>query len=449
MRFQYKTCNLKDCETESHGRDKYSMTGCVMSGAWRSLQALKDDIAVIIHGARGCNNSFKLDYMDGASKTFNVDLNEHDVIFGGEQKLRQAILDIDTEYSPNLIVVLTSCCSELIGDDVDAVIAGVSSIINAKIFSLNTGGMSGKQQYEGQNAANLGLAKALMREQDIQKNTVNYLGYYFQWDYREGRDICELKRLLERINIRLLNVFTSGMSAKNIEESPCASLNIVRCPHSTHKLATYMAERFNTPYIFPAMPIGKENTTKFLLEVAEYFNFTREAQNIVLEESKLVDEVYAKVNPYIKGKKVAVCVGASRTPFLVNFLSEIGLDVKLICYYRTWDTADSTVQNKFGSTMEILKPVIDQYDVDADVLLYSNNDDLFHLFRENEFDLIFDARFNKRVIEGLMGSKFMESMNSVQPFMGYEGAKFTSMQIAKLLNNNFNKKYRRFLTVSS
>lgn len=53
--------------------------------------------------------------------SFSTDLQERDVIFGGEKKLEEAIDEIVKTYLPKVKFVYSTCIVGIIGDDIEAV----------------------------------------------------------------------------------------------------------------------------------------------------------------------------------------------------------------------------------------------------------------------------------------------------------------------------------------
>ncbi len=143
--------NINDVSVQSYcGTDNVNY-GCSMRGAWRSLQCMKDDVAIVIHGPKGCNNEFKLDYVGGVARTYCTNMNEKDVITGGLSKLKKLLFELNDIEKISLIVILTTCTSELIGEDIDGLVSKIKSKISKKCLVLHTSGISGMAQSDGHN----------------------------------------------------------------------------------------------------------------------------------------------------------------------------------------------------------------------------------------------------------------------------------------------------------
>ena len=52
---------------------------------------------------------------------FTTDINELDVIYGGEKRLFKSVREIIEKYDPPAVFVYQTCVTELIGDDIEAV----------------------------------------------------------------------------------------------------------------------------------------------------------------------------------------------------------------------------------------------------------------------------------------------------------------------------------------
>ena len=63
----------------------------------------------------------------------NTNLDDSDVVNGGEKKLREAVLYAESEFRPDAIIVVNSCVPAIIGDDIDSILGELQSQVTAKI----------------------------------------------------------------------------------------------------------------------------------------------------------------------------------------------------------------------------------------------------------------------------------------------------------------------------
>src|SRR6516225_10979785 len=100
--------------------------GCAFDGAKIALQPVVD-VAHLVHGPiacegnswdnRGAKSSGSRLYRSG----FTTDINETDVVFGGEKRLYKSIKEIIDKYNPPAVFVYQTCIPAMIGDDINSV----------------------------------------------------------------------------------------------------------------------------------------------------------------------------------------------------------------------------------------------------------------------------------------------------------------------------------------
>jgi nitrogenase molybdenum-cofactor synthesis protein NifE len=102
-----------------------SQRACVFCGSRVVLYPIADAIH-LVHGPIGCaaytwdiRRSFQRPQLHRNS--FSTDLQELDVIYGGEKKLEAALMELIAIHHPNAAFVYSTCIVGIIGDDVGAV----------------------------------------------------------------------------------------------------------------------------------------------------------------------------------------------------------------------------------------------------------------------------------------------------------------------------------------
>lgn len=418
--------------------------GCSMRGAWRALQCMKEDVAIVIHGPKGCNNEFKLDYEDAIAKTYCTEMNENDVITGGLRKLEKLIFELDKNKNISLIVVLTTCTSELIGEDIDTLLQNLKNKISKECLVLHTSGISGMAQSDGHNMVISNLIKRYSLEnKDKIKNSINYIGYSWPFDHRKGRDINEFNRILNELGIKLNGVYTSNLGFDEIKNASRASLNVIRCPGSAYSTINFMKENFDIPYLKLPIPVGIKNTTEFFLKLIDYFDLGESKKQILSSYEDEVLEKLCKYKKFLEGKRACVAVGANRTLYLVEALIELGFEIKVISFYRIHETIGDRVLNISGKTCENLEKLKRKYNLDCEVLFYADSKQFYDAIKENKVDIVFDVHTNRKMIHN-MGISFSESMDVEHPYHFYYGFLSFAESLVKELNQPFYKKYKEF-----
>ena len=223
--------------------------GCQFTLSLGIINTLRN-AAVIMHGPIGCGHcstattgtgkNFKRLRDPSASGTIwlSSNLDENDVIGGGEEKLKEAVLFADSEYRPEVIVVVSSCVPALIGDDVDGILENLQSETAAKLVACNCEGFKTKIMATAYDAAYNGIMKGItgpypqwhpLTESDQEKadreyrisRTVNV----FNVGSMSRTDELELSRLLNAIDLNV-NFLPCYAEPDDFKTSLEAALNV-------------------------------------------------------------------------------------------------------------------------------------------------------------------------------------------------------------------------------
>ncbi|MCS7008312.1 MAG: hypothetical protein NZL93_00050, partial [Chthoniobacterales bacterium] len=134
-----------------------SQRACVFCGSRVVLYPIADALHVV-HGPIGCA-AYTWDIRGAQSSgpqlhrnSFSTDLQERDVIFGGETKLAQALRAWIAAMEPKAAFVYATCISGLIGDDVGAVCKAVAAEMGIPVIPVESPGFGGTKK-DGYRAA--------------------------------------------------------------------------------------------------------------------------------------------------------------------------------------------------------------------------------------------------------------------------------------------------------
>ncbi len=124
--------------------------GCAFDGAKIALQPVTD-VAHLVHGPIACEgNSWDNRHAASSGPTlyrtgFTTDINEFDVIYGGERRLFSSVREIIEKYDPPAVFVYQTCVTALIGDDIDAVCKQASERFSRPVIPVHAPGFSGSK----------------------------------------------------------------------------------------------------------------------------------------------------------------------------------------------------------------------------------------------------------------------------------------------------------------
>ena len=311
--------------------------GCTYAGCKGVVLGPTRDIINLVHGPIGCSfyawltrrNQTRVP--EGGDNfityCFSTDMQDENIVFGGEAKLKEAIREAYEMFNPKAIGIFSTCPVGLIGDDVHAVAREMKAELGINIFGFSCEGYRGVSQSAGHHIANNGVFKNVVGLNDREragKFQVNLLG-----EYNIGGDAFEIERLFEEAGITLLSTFSGNSTIESMEYSHTADLNMVMCHRSINYIAEMMEEKYGIPWIKVSF-VGAESSMKSLKKIAEYFGdaeLTAKVNEICEREMVTVNAVKEAVKPKVEGKLAMMFVGGSRAHHYQDLFKELGIRV--------------------------------------------------------------------------------------------------------------------------
>ena len=309
--------------------------GCCYAGCKGVVVGPIGDIVHITHGPVGCGyyswltrrNLYKArdDGKNYMEYCFTTDMQDHDVIFGGERKLAQAIREAAEIFKPSAITVYSTCPVGLIGDDIHQVAKDMEKETGVPVMAFSCEGYKGVSQSAGHHIANNKLfTDAVGKKDEVQPEfTLNILG-----EYNIGGDAWEIERVLKKCGIKVLSTFSGNLSYTDMIRAHNAHLNLVMCHRSINYLAEMMETKYGIPWIKVNF-IGADSMAKSLRKVAEVFNnkkLTDRIEAVIAEELEEYNRNVSGFIPLLKGKTVMMFVGGSRAHHYQTVFRELGME---------------------------------------------------------------------------------------------------------------------------
>jgi nitrogenase molybdenum-iron protein alpha chain len=295
------------------------------------------DILQITHGPIGCgfyswltrrNQTRPYTDTDENYMTYamSTDLQEDEIIFGGEKKLRAAIDEAVALFHPRAIGIFATCPVGIIGDDVHAVARAMEEKYpGINIFGFSCEGYKGVSQSAGHHVANNKVFTDVVGLDDTPKEgefRFNILG-----EYNIGGDAFEIERIVEGCGLTLHSTFSGNSTYQEFITAHTADLNVVMCHRSINYLAGMMENKYGIPW-FKVNFVGAEATSKSLRKIARFFEndaLVNRTEELIAREMEEVEKVRLDVKSRCQGKTAALFVGGSRAHHYQELLSEIGV----------------------------------------------------------------------------------------------------------------------------
>lgn len=203
--------------------------------------------------------------IDFENRLFTTHMSEDDVVMGDVTRLENAIKELDASYEPEVIFVVASSVSAVIGTDIKGVCNYMQNEVKTKLVSFEQGGFRGDYGI-GLNEVYKLLVKNLPQKSDKIDGSYNILGASMG-RYRMESDVWEVQNLMrDAFGMQPVACLCCDTTVEQIKNMAAASLNLVFCSEAL-EAAEYLKEKFGTPYVY-CPPYGYKKTMAFLQQVS-------------------------------------------------------------------------------------------------------------------------------------------------------------------------------------
>ena len=265
---------------------------CALGGALVTINSI-NRAAAIVHAAPGCASS-----ADGAATVGSgywgagycggraipsSNILEKEIVFGGENRLQEQIENTLSIIDADLFAVITGCMTDIIGDDVKAVVSEFQKQ-GKPVVVAETGGFKGDSTKGYDFILEAFITQYV--EKGLPKNPrlVNLIGVIPTQDVFWRGNLIELKRVLTDLGLEVNTFFTPLDNLESLKGSSQAALNIVLSDVHGIRAAQIFEEVHGTPFISTPLPIGPTATKEFLGQVANQLGVAESRLNQVIEE---------------------------------------------------------------------------------------------------------------------------------------------------------------------
>ena len=429
--FDEPTCEhnkeKKVCKTATPGS---STGGCALDGAYIVLSPIKDALN-IIHAPINClGNSYnqrtskavsgKEYYMYGLTTA----MNENDLIFGSEDKLRQGIIYTNNRFKPKGIFVYNTCVPALTGEDVEGVSKELSDKIKIPVVPVFSQGFSGNKNL-GNKIAGDALFTHLIGRKEPSIDLLGDFNINLIGEYNIKGELFLIKKALKSIGINVLSTITGDSTIEEIMYSHKAELNVVICSKALVYLARKMKEKFGIPYIEESF-FGMTSTNKAVMDIVNSIGnmeLVKKAKEYIKIMTKKTEEKTNEYKKFLTGKKVLLYTGGVKSWSLISALNDLGLRVIATGIKK------STDEDK----LRIMK----EFDKNGNIIMLDNGNpvNLIKIAKENNADIILAGGRNQyTAIKSLI--PFLDvNQERLEPYVSYEGMEFMARLIYSEIKN--------------
>jgi len=322
-----------------------SQRGCCFAGCKGVVVGPIKDMVHIVHGPVGCayyswgtrRNKARADDTTPKENIYSqlcfvTDMQEKDIVFGGEKKLAKMIDEVVEMLHPRAISICSTCPIGLIGDDINAVAKAASERHGIQVLAFSCEGYKGVSQSAGHHIANNNIMENVIgkgTQRKPGKYVINILG-----EYNIGGDSWELERVLEEIGYTINCVMTGDSSYVDIRNLHLADLNLVQCHRSINYIAEMMQAKYGMPWLKVNF-IGVDATAESLRNIAQCYGdeaLTRKTEEVIARETARVAPVMEHYRKICEGKTAFIVVGGSRSHHYQYLLRDLGMETIVAGY---------------------------------------------------------------------------------------------------------------------
>ena len=330
---------------------------CQPMGAMYAVAGIRRGLP-LVHGSQGCSTfvrySFSRHFRE-PSEIAVTSLHEDAAVFGGRKNLISGIGNLAVRFKPSVIGAISTCSSEIIGDDMEGFIKiakeelkekiGEKEAEKIKIVPISTPSFV-ETHFKGYDNGINALVNNLAQDPEDSNEKVNIIpGIVNPGDIREIKHMMGLMGIEGIILTDISDPFDSplrpsttetrpfypkgGTTLEEIEDSSNSLGTIALCGYAGSG-ALSLEKKYEVPAAVGPIPIGVKNTDNFLRNLKKFTDV--EIPDSVLDErGLLIDSMADLASRYLFGRKVAIFGDPAISAGIARFVCELGMIPSVVC----------------------------------------------------------------------------------------------------------------------
>ncbi|KPM51055.1 nitrogenase iron-molybdenum cofactor biosynthesis protein NifE [Frankia sp. R43] len=399
--------------------------GCTFDGAMITLVPIVDS-AHVVHGPIACaGNSW-----DGRGslssgpdlyrRGFTSDVGEQDVIFGGEQRLFDTILEAVERHRPPAVFVYSTCVTAMIGDDLDAVCAAAATHTGVPVIPVHAPGFVGNKNLGNKIAGDALLEHVIgtVEPADVSEYDVNLVG-----EYNIAGELWDVLPTLSKLGLRVRACISGDARYADVAAAHRARATMVVCSRALLGLARGLDERYDIPW-FEGSFYGVRAMNDTLRQFARLLGggaLAERAEELIELEQTAVDLALEPYRERLAGKRAVLYTGGVKSWSIVSALQDLGIEV----------VANGITKSSDGDVekiSELLGP-------DAKIVSEGSPRELLRIADETRADILVAG--GRNMYTALKGRLPFLDINQERhiPYAGYRGAVELARRLDLALTN--------------
>jgi nitrogenase molybdenum-cofactor synthesis protein NifE len=407
--------------------------GCAYDGSAITLVPVAD-VAHLVHGPIGCvGNSWETRGSLSSGPTlyrraFTTAMGEHDVIFGGEARLREAVLDVGRRFRPAAVFVYLTCVPALIGDDVEAICRDAAAELGIPVVPVLAAGFAGTKN-AGNRLGGAALLTHVIGTAEPSYTTaydVNLIG-----EYNIAGELWQIQPLLDRLGIRVLSRISGDARYAELTWAHRAKASMVVCSRALLSLAADLQSQYGVPW-FEGSFYGVRATSEALRGFAQVLGDPELADRTEAVVAEQEARVAARLTPYrqrLAGVRAVLYTGGVKSWSMVAALQDTGVEVVATGTTKSSPDDVTRIRGLLGA--------------DAQLIEEGNPRDLLRIVRESGATLL--AAGGRNRYTAMKGRVAFLDVNQErhQAYAGYDGVVALAAEIDRILSSPVFDRVRR------
>lgn len=326
------------------------MYDCQPAGAQFAGMGIKDSIP-LVHGGQGCTMFVRLLFAQHFKENFDIastSLHEESAVFGGTKRVEEGVLVLARRY-PNLrlIPIITTCSTEVIGDDIEGTINVCNRALKAEfpdreifLAPVHTPSFKGSQ-VSGYDECMKSMVKTVARTKGAPTGKLNV----FPGWVNPG-DVALLKEYLRAMEIDATvfndiesfdspmlpdkTIHTHGLTTiEDLQDSANATGSLALARYEGASAAAWLEETHGVKNTLINTPYGIRNTDAMLRKLSELTGKPI-PESLVKERGVALDALTDLAHMFFANKKVAIFGHPDLVLGLAQFCLEVELEPVLL-----------------------------------------------------------------------------------------------------------------------
>jgi len=343
-------CRKSDVRSGSPGT-KPPLRGCAFTGAIKNLVQMEGALTVA-HAPRSCTHIVshfltssmlrkQIGKSEGIGKNpalplfLSTDMDEDSAIFGGRERLEQALVSA-AEQGWNVIFVVTSCTPGIIGDDTDLAARTVMSRFpKLKIFCLPTGGNLSGDFFAGSMVACRIAADIIDPAISPEEGWVNIVGEISIVSNSE-RNFHVIETILQRLGLWVNCRFLTRTTLDQVRSFKKGSLSLLANRNAdTLQIRDDLIRKFGAEFFADPFPVGFHETARWTGALARWCGQEAKANQLIEEERLLYDREIARERERMQGRRVIIVTDRGHIGWVFDIIGDLGMEITRVCCMQT------------------------------------------------------------------------------------------------------------------